>query len=356
MKTNLLILFISIIFCLALVFLAELCCRLFADINFLGNSENLFISDAYGTSKGNAKNIEGISFGVKVYTDENGFRIDPDYSKPEIISSTILIMGDSVGFGAGVPEDKTFAGLLRKAMPDTEIDNSSVIGYCIDDYKNIVDYYVVDHEEIDKVYLLYCLNDIQCTSSKLIDEHLQSEEGDRNDISGAGQPDVDESTGYTLSQKFKDNKILQQINSFLRSRSKLYLFIKGNFFGDLSLNNFLYDLQFYSDNTDFEQRMSQLSYINDALKMKGIDFTVLIAPYEAQLRYPDQSRYRVPQALLTAYFDDNDIRYIDTTYRFQDQLDDKSSRDFFLYRDAAHFSELGHKVIFDIMFEDIKSN
>lgn len=63
-------------YCFALLLLGEGLCRIFSNINFQGTDRNLFVENVYGTSRGNAKNVETISFGIKVYTDENGFRTE----------------------------------------------------------------------------------------------------------------------------------------------------------------------------------------------------------------------------------------------------------------------------------------
>ena len=77
---------------------------------------------------------------------------------------------------------------------------------------------------------------------------------------------------YNLLQALRNNPTLQSINSFLRAKSKFYIFLKSIFGGDVSLNNFLYDLQFYSNDVDFEEKVGILSYINDKLKENHIDF------------------------------------------------------------------------------------
>ena len=87
----------SIFLCVLLLLSGEMVVRLFSDINFLGNSSNLFVANAYGTSMGNARNSEAESFGIKVYTDEYGFRIDKDtFVKDRKYENSILILGDSV--------------------------------------------------------------------------------------------------------------------------------------------------------------------------------------------------------------------------------------------------------------------
>ena len=174
-------LFGSLLFLLLFALIAEFAVRTFSDLNFLGNSRNLFISDAYGTSKGNAPNVEAVSFGAVVYTDEHGFRVPKgglpgDESKRE----AILLLGDSVGFGPAIEDEgETFAGLLRARFPAKRVYNSSVIGYTSADYKNVVEAFIPLHPEVSDVVLLYCLNDVSPSSAELIDRFLKAAKEER---------------------------------------------------------------------------------------------------------------------------------------------------------------------------------
>src|SRR5262245_31785641 len=50
---ELLLVFGSLIFLALVALLGEAAVRVYSDLNFLGNSRNLFVADAYGSSKGN---------------------------------------------------------------------------------------------------------------------------------------------------------------------------------------------------------------------------------------------------------------------------------------------------------------
>lgn len=168
---NIFLLMGTLFCCLLLLFLGEGLCRVFTDINCQRTSRDLLIENGYGTSIGNAKNFEAISFGAKVYTDEFGFRVPRNGGTSlSDCESAILILGDSVGFGVGLEEDETAAGLLQKEIPSTKIYNSSVIGYHTQDYKNVVNAFQPLHEEIKAVYLLFCLNDLSPHSTMCFDE------------------------------------------------------------------------------------------------------------------------------------------------------------------------------------------
>ena len=57
----------------------------------------------------------GIVFDEKVFTDKYGFRV-PYENYDYLNNENIFILGDSVAFGNGISEDKTFVGLLRNSM------------------------------------------------------------------------------------------------------------------------------------------------------------------------------------------------------------------------------------------------
>src|SRR5258708_6903533 len=150
----------SLAFCLFLLGLGELYCRYFLDINLRKTSKDFLVADPSGRVAGNAKNAKGISFGTDVFSDANGFRV-PQYYIGKTNNSAVLFLGDSVTFGVGVPEEKTFVGLFRKQVPDVTVYNSAVVGYSLVDYKRVVNSFLPEHPEIKNVYLFYCLNDFQ---------------------------------------------------------------------------------------------------------------------------------------------------------------------------------------------------
>jgi lysophospholipase L1-like esterase len=326
---KLLLTFTSTIFCLLILAAGELICRVFMDIPLLGNSPDLFISNAYGESKGNARNARAISFGADVFTDGYGFRIDPQFP-PKQNRSAVLILGDSVGFGPGVDESRSFAGLLRQELTSTTIYNSSVIGYGVSDYKNVVDLFVPQHPEIQKVYLIFCLNDVSVVSAEEIDRYLQK--SDR-------------------IERMKRVQVIGAINDFLRSRSKLYLFLK-NELTDPSTRYFLAETGSYGvDDTRFASILQPVEDIDRTLHERGIAFTVLIMPYEAQFRRDDPGS-AAPQKRLSQYFQSHGIRSFDLKQTFA--ASGLPSKKLFLYGDPMHFSVAGHRILFDWLMKDLR--
>ncbi|MBF0458173.1 MAG: hypothetical protein HQK99_09790 [Nitrospirae bacterium] len=125
---NLLLVVCSLVVVIALLFVFEAVLRRNGIVKPISSSQELFIPNAFGSSKGNAKDVEAFSFGEKIYTDKYGFRVPKGYRHiDKHYAGTILILGDSIAFGTGVKEEYTAAGLLRSKLPDMRVYNSGVI-------------------------------------------------------------------------------------------------------------------------------------------------------------------------------------------------------------------------------------
>lgn len=322
---------VSISLCLLVTPFAvgEVACRLFVDINFRGNSKNLFVANAFGISRGNAKQITGVSFGAEVVTDELGFRISKG-SIRKISAEAVLFLGDSVAFGTGVSEEETFVGRFSKAVPNIEVYNSSVIGYALPDYKHVVEGFVPQHNEIKHVYLMFCLNDLSDESGEIINRF----------VSGS-------SKGFI--ETAKKVRPVSMANEFLRDRSKLYLFLTEKL-TDPSRRYFEADFAPYASLGDeaFGQVMQPVLSIVGMLKRRQIRLTVVVLPYEMQLRGNDQ-RHALPQNRLKLFFEKHGVRSIDLIDAFH-RL--SSTKDGFLFGDPMHLSRIGHSAVFDALWRD----
>jgi len=132
------------------------------------------------------------------------------------------------------------------------------------------------------------------------------------------------------------------------ARNWSYLFLKGNFF-DRSKSYFLFDKSFYSvDNKDFLDDLRLISQINEISKENNVFFTIVLLPYEYQIRNDD----RTPQELFKLLLAKNQIVYIDLYDHFADRPD---FEEYYLYGDGIHFSKKGHKLIADFLLNCLKS-
>ncbi len=320
--------------CLLLVFpliLGEIYCRLFTRINFLDNSKGMFALGRYGKTYGNVPNFAGVSFGQKFVTDADGFRVSETNQPPNRASESILIIGDSVSFGAAVAEPQTLAGILAaRVAPEFKIINASAIGYDTYDYQNVVNALVDRQPAIKKVWLFFCLNDVNEVSAQQI----------KRELNGARNPEesAEKSAGQT-------------INDFLRSRSKLYLWLK-NALRDTQLIYFENDLsQYRQDDADIAEALKPLAEIKAKLEQKGISFEVFVLPYEAQTRPNAPPEYLLPQHKVDRFLAENNINFYDLTAAFQQSA---APRLLFLYGDPMHLSADGHLLTADLVCAGLK--
>ncbi len=331
-----LLLVVGSLLCLLLIGgIAEIAVRTFSAVDLLGNSRNLFVAEAYGTSNGNAPNVEASSFGALVYTDEHGFRV-PKGGVPEDAgkSAAILLLGDSVTFGPAIEEGSTFAGLLRERFPAQQIYNSGVIGYSTRDYRNVIDAFLPRHPEVKAVVLVYCLNDVSSASAQHIDQYLKNKTEDVPKLN--------------LTETLRSFTWLSDANDFLRSRSKLYLFIRHRLLGT-QLRDWKAVLPLYSDQraADVEQSARDIAAIAANLKSRGIPLFVVLSPFEYQLRNPEDPETQIPQRRLAALLAKAGVDSIDPRAYFE--KDGGRSADYFLAYDPMHFSALGHRMIANII-------
>jgi hypothetical protein len=318
---------------------AELAVRIFSSVDLVGNSRNLFVAKAWGKSHGNAPNVEAISFGARVYTDSNGFRVAQGADRNDDgRSEAILLLGDSVGFGPAVSEPETYAGLLRTRFPAQRVYNSSVIGFATQDYRNFVEAFVPAHPEVSSAVLVYCLNDVTTTSARNIDRLVGKDEP-------AGEP--------SLTERLRSWTWISDANDYLRSRSKLYLLIRHRLLGTQT-RDWKEVLRLYADGreADVEQAVRDVSEVAELLKQRGIPLVVVIAPFEYQLRKPEDPDSQVPQRELTERMSRAGLEPIDPRPAF---TADHPSSDYYLSYDAMHFSAAGHRVMADVIDQALRA-
>lgn len=334
-----LLLVLGSLFAVALaVGVAELAVRLFSSVILVGNSRNLFVAGAFGKSHGNAPDVEAISFGGTVYTDEHGFRVPKRGVREDAVKrGAILIVGDSVAFGPAVDEEQTIAGLLRTRFPVQRIYNSAVIGYATPDYRNLVDAFVPRHSEVSAVVLVYCLNDVSVTSARNIERYVN--------------PKSESAPASTLTEALRSFTWISDANDYLRSRSKLYLFVRHHLLGTQT-RDWKEALGLYSEEhtADVEQAVDDIAAIAVFLKARGIPLVVVLSPFEYQLRNPEDPDSQLPQRKLTELLRKAGVDPIDPRPVF----DASRASDYYLAYDAMHFSAAGHRVIADVIAEALQ--
>lgn len=294
------------------------------EINFQDTERGLLRENAFGDTYGWLPNASGVCFGQRVFIDEFGFR---KLSSPESPQESWLILGDSVTFGVGVETRDTYVQLLQDEHPEARIWNTAVIGYDARNYKDVFDHFTTGDaslKNLKRVILFFCLNDV--------------------DLGGQVERD--------LCNRSARSQLTESTLSFLRRHSKLYILLKNNF-SDRSRFYFTQDYQLYTDRDNgFKESMSILSEMNAYLRDRHVDFTVVILPYEYQLR-TKESQNLLPQKRLAAYFAGQGIAYIDA-YDYFARAGGEAKEDY-LYADFGHFSMKGHRLVFNLLKERLSA-
>ncbi len=305
-----------LLICLAFFALTEAATRLlFPQINLQGTDHSLLQENRFGETFGWRPLSSGTCFGRRVFIDNYGFRrleSPPDYSE------AWLLLGDSVTFGVGLAADDTFAGLLQARYPAVKVWNTAVLGYSFENYRAVADGFFDSEPQLRKVLLFLCLNDIY-----------------------PGPNVQPENIGF-----------LAPLLSFLRRSSKFYMLIKNLFF-DRSESYFIYDFEkFRETNPDYLSALAALESIYSSALEKGLEFTVVMLPYEYQLRM-GRAELRKPQQMLADFFREKNISYLDAF----DCLSrvGVNSRELYLYADAMHLSVGGHRAVYELIEKNLGS-
>lgn len=302
--------------CLALLVMLEAATRLlFHRINLQGTEYSLQKGNVFGDTYGWRPGSSGVCFGRRVYIDSYGFR---RMKTPQNYRETWLLLGDSVTFGVGVETGDTFAGLLQARYPSVKVLNTAVLGYSIDHYLDVATKLLDSEPKLHRVILFLCLNDIY--------------------------------PGPNLRPE--GSSVLDPLLAFLRRSSKFYILIR-NFLFDRSESYFKYDLEKYREtNSELTASLASLQAIYSQTLEKGLKFSVIILPYEYQLRTSVTGRLR-PQQMLAGFFRQESITFLDA-YNYL-QRSGLESRRLFLYGDPMHLSVEGHHVVFELLAESLEN-
>ena len=272
-------------------------------------------------------NTAGKVFDKKVYTDANGYRV-PKIDYTYTGEKNILIIGDSQTFGNGVLEEETFIGRLRNEYKNLNFFNSSVPGYQIKDHKNNLqkekNFYKID--KIDKILYIFTLNDVFDLSNVVKTKQDKVTEGDN---------------------RLKKVKIINFLNSYLRNKSYLYMYLKG-IASDPSKRWYRSLEKFYSLN-DISLTSNYFVELRKFSNKYNAELYIIILPYEYQTRNCKSQDFK-PQEKITEMLVNNDLKPLDLSKEF---CKIKNPKDYYYKFDPAHFSILGHKLVFNLINDKI---
>ncbi len=308
---------------LALLFLLEGAVRVWLpEITPVGTDKSLFADSVYATTPGPRPGATGLSNGAR-FSAMNlaGYGFWQYAGSYDASRSSWLLLGDSVTMGIGVHPDSTFAGRLARHLPGINVLNPSVLGHASRDYVAIARELIPEkggpQVHLSRVVVMWCLNDIYSSTGPL--------------------PDPDQ-TVRDVGGSFL---------SFTRRHLHLYQFLKSSLF-DRPRRYWDHDSRLYRDDL-VSRSADDMGTIVSLGSDRRIEVTVVVLPYEYQLRNPEGVGIWAPQERMAGRLTSIGITPLDPSRYLLERVDDPS--DLFLYGDGIHFSSRGHELIFRFLME-----
>jgi len=309
----------NILVVVLLLIILELFIRLVggSSINYQSTSENLYQAKRYGQTYGWKPLSTGVSFGEKIRINNLGLR-GPDVDSLQL-KKILLLIGDSVLFGVGVPDSQIVSFYLQKAMSSFGwiVLNTGVIGYSVTDYLAVARFWQKSRG-VRTAFLFWVLNDLYRVPP--------------------------------TPEKFREFPLLEKTLFFLRTHSKLYLWGKHTLF-NRSLDYFKYDYQFYEKKApELKLAIKTLQQIKTLFESRGVNLIVILLPYRNQLKKEIKNPF-LPQQIMADSLKRYQISFIDSRGAF---TSGGNPDRFFLYGDPMHLSAAGHLQLSKFLLKRIK--
>ena len=313
------IVIINFIFLIILIFSIELIIRFLFSYNVQGLSKNLLNTQIeYIFNEPNLTN--GKAFGVKIYTDENGFRVKKKTDLKDDVNDIIFI-GGSVTFGPAINAENTFVEKLN-AKSKFNIKNASVFGTNFENNIEIIKN-LKNKDKINKIFINFPLDDILSNKIDIIEKNNNVENDLRNTL--------------------KSNKIIDYINKFIRTKSATYVFIKSKIMNPQK-NNYLYDINLYKNEALLKQLSINLVEINKVIKKEKVFFYSI--PYAAQVLNKNCNKKDGSEKILKSIFKKQNYEIL---FLKKDICKARDPIKFFLKDDPVHLSSSGHDIVAKIL-------
>tara|TARA_B100001059_G_scaffold231566_1_gene267608 strand:+ start:2102 stop:3079 length:978 start_codon:yes stop_codon:yes gene_type:complete len=318
---------INILVVILIILTGEMLLRVFSNITVHGldkgiiNYENKPIFNLPNISNKKA-------FGKKIYTDSNGFRIQKKNDQKKKDKNNIYFVGGSVTFGKGVKQENTFTGILDKEIQDYNIVNAGVVGSNLENNIEVIRK-KINKDNLKSIFINYSLDDLAN-----IDTIIKFE--DKN----ANKKD-------TLYEKLKNNKFVIYLNKLIRTKSTIYITLKGYIF-DTEKVFYQQALNFYKVDNNLKMLKKLIGTISKFEPNNKIVFIMI--PYSHQVNVENCSKDDLAEKEIVKTITNNNIKLI----RFKEFFckDENREKIFFKY-DPAHLSKYGHKLVAKILKQKI---
>ena len=261
----------------------------------------------------------GVLFGKRIFIDKYGFR-SPQENYVYNSNDSVFIIGDSVTFGNGVEEDKTFVGRLRKEFKNINFYNTAVPGYNLKHFKyNLKE--IDNFNNIRQIIYFITFNDVYGEKSII---QLNKKESIKKNF-------------------FFLKMISNKINAFLRNKSYLYMLVLG-IVTDPSKRYFKTILNFYQ-NQNLDTFQDYLTVLKSKAYKNDIELKIILLPYEYQTRMCIEKNF-IPQEKIATIISNLNIDFFDYTKEF---CKIKKPKNLFLKFDPMHLSPQGHNLVFNLI-------
>ena len=310
------IIIFNLFFVFILIILFEIILRTLFDINVQGISKNLLNKNLNYTFN-NSNLTNGLAFGAKIYTDENGFRISKKKNGNKD-AGDIFFIGGSVTFGPSIKAEETFVEKLNKNSK-FNIKNASVFGSQIKNHYMILKN--LDLSNAEKIFISFSLDDI-------------SDNSIMNNFDTVGEKN--------LKEKLKSIKILNRLFLYLRANSAVYVLAK-NIILDSRKGYYINDLNLYHNVKLVENIDKNMLKISDEFKKKKDRIYFYIIPYAMQITSDNCKKQDLAEKIILEKIKKYQFNVISLKSSFC-KFDDKNN--LYLKFDPAHLSSIGHNLVF----------
>ncbi len=250
--------------------------------------------------------------------DVNGFRrLNQPFAEKESGKLRVMVVGDSLTYGYGIPEEWTYSRLLEKALQESqeaEVINLGRSGYQSTDIRNVMKTFAPKVAP-DLIVYAVCLNDF-----------LPSGQGE---YAGGSFPLPDAWKNYFLDRTKLAKLLSDSYHSLL-----LALDIKQDFYDDILSQDTAYKERFAAD----VKAMNRFAMENGLPPVVGIVFHQFFGVDERAWLLIDEAE----ASLAAAGFDLISIK------PWRQELDGK---DFPVSRWEGHPNELAHSLIAEALYE-----
>ena len=308
------IVLINLIIIIFLIFLCEITLRVFLSYNVQGISENLINKEI--SYRFNQPNLNyGKAFGVKIYTDKYGFRINKKHNIKKN-KEEILFVGGSVTFGPGIEVNETFVEILNNKST-LNIRNASVFNTNFENNIEIIKNYE-NLKNVKKIFVNFPLDDINIEFEERISEDRE------------------------IINSLKRNKIISYINGIVRAKSASYVFIKG-IIANPQKHTYIHDLNLYKNKKLLKRLEVNLDELSKVIPKDKIFFYSI--PYAAQVESDCKTQDGTDKILIKIFNKKNyPILFLKSKF-----CEYKKPINYYFKKDPVHLSKTGHVIVAQIL-------